>query len=154
MLFIEIVFVMPINKSISHLEAASTKIFVVEWNILAHSRTKYRRIKICSREIYSTANLFSEKYYYRRIWKWRILRHYRLNSTKSFAYSFIARNSNGVAIHKTNNILVSWDERTILYRKWSLLLACGALKLSHTISANHGGSILRGNLSVRNIIAP
>lgn len=45
------------------------------------------------------------------------------------------------------------DEKTILYRKLSSPFACGALKLSHTISANHGGSILRGNLSVRNIIA-
>lgn len=68
-------------------------------------------------------------------------------------HGFIVNNSNNVAIHKFNNNLASWDEKTILYRKLSSSFACGALKLSHTISANHGGSILRGNLSVRNIIA-
>lgn len=64
MLFVEIVFVMPINKSILHLGDASrfsTNIFVAERNILAHPCAKYCRIKIYSREIYSTANLSLQK---------------------------------------------------------------------------------------------
>lgn len=55
---------MPINKSISHLRDVSrfsTNTLVAERNILAYPRAKYCRIKIYSREIYSTANLSSRK---------------------------------------------------------------------------------------------
>jgi len=84
---VEIVFVMPINKSISHFGDASRfsmNIFVAERNILAHPRAKYCRIKTYSCEIYFTANLSSQKNTITVGYEDScILQHGRLNPTKS-----------------------------------------------------------------------
>lgn len=129
-----------------------------EPNILAHSRMKYRCVKIYILVKYILRKSFFKRIFFYRV-TWKFILHFPffvflLNSTNLPA-SLSARcskNATLCAIYKLNNSCSLRWQNFIYKITFSSSSSCDVLKLSHTISANHSGSILCGNLSVWNII--